>query len=159
MESAAVEVTNIPIRSGSSQPSLNRQSLLIESEEQEAEGEERYTEHHNRKKINMDEQILKVNLLAITLAGALIALGGIGLYFARFLISSRVRYFLPIPPIGVAAYVFVFNLFKFYNASLPSFSYILIEVLVSTLTAASVFFFLVVSMISIIWVILHYVSP
>ena len=107
----------------------------------------------------MDEQILKVNLLAITSAGALIALGGIGLYFARFLISSRVRYFLPIPPIGVAAYVFVFNMFKFYNASLPSFPHILIEVLLSTLTAASVFLFLVVSMISIIWVILHYVSP
>jgi hypothetical protein len=102
----------------------------------------------------MDEQILKVNILAITLAGALIGLGGIALYFTRSFISSRIRYFLPIPPIGVAAYVFVFNMFKFYNASLPSFSYILIDVLLSTLTSALIFFLLVVVMILIIWMIL-----
>jgi hypothetical protein len=102
----------------------------------------------------MDAQMLKVNMLSITLAGFFIGLGGIALYCARAFISSRVRYFLPIPPIGVAAYVFVFNMFKFYNASLPSFSAVIIDVLLSTLIAALAFFVLDVFMIVIIWAIL-----
>ena len=77
------------------------------------------------------------------------------LYFTRSLISSRVRYFLPMPPIGVAAYVFVFNMFNFYNASLPSFTDVLIDVLLSTLVAALIFFLSVVLMTVIIWVILR----
>lgn len=144
-----------PIPSYSFQLSRNQYPLLIVNEENGGDEQERHSSRHNSKKIKMDEQILKVNMLSITLAGALMGLGGIVLYFTRSLISSRVRYFLPMPPIGVAAYVFVFNMFKFYNASLPSFSDVLIDVLLSTLIAALVFFLLVVLMIVIIWVILR----
>jgi hypothetical protein len=139
------------IRSHSSQLSQIQYPLIIENEDEACE---RHPSRRNKKEINMDEQMLKVNVLSISLAGALIGLGGIALYFTRSFISSRVRYFLPIPPIGVAAYVFVFNMFRFYNATLPSCSDILIEVLLSTLTAASIFFLLVVLMIVSIWMIL-----
>lgn len=109
---------------------------------------------HQTANMNMDDAILKINTLSITFAGVLIALGGIILYFTRTFISSRLRYFLPIPPIGVAAYVFVFNMFKFYNASLPQFSAVVIEILLSTLTAALAYLVLVVLMVLIIWLIL-----
>jgi hypothetical protein len=142
------------IRSHSSQLSQIQYPLITENEDHEDEACERHPSRHNKKKINMDEQMLKVNVLSISLAGALIGLGGIALFFTRSFISSRVRYFLPIPPIGVAAYVFVFNMFRFYNATLPSCSNILIEVLLSTLTAALIFFLLVVLMIVSIWMIL-----
>jgi hypothetical protein len=143
------------IRSDSFQLSRIQYPLNIENEEHGQEEQERHSSRPKTTNINMDDKILKVNVLSITLAGALIGLGGIVLYFTRSLISSRVRYFLPMPPIGVAAYVFVFNMFKFYNASLPSFSDILIDVLLSTLIAAVTFFLLVVLMTVIIWVILR----
>ena len=34
--------------------------------------------------------------------------------------SKNIRFFLPIPPLGVAAYVFVFNMFSYYQGHLPS---------------------------------------
>jgi hypothetical protein len=105
---------------------------------------------HNKEK----NQMLKINMLSISLVGTFIGIGGIALYLTRSIISSRVRYFLPIPPIGVAAYVFVFNMFRFYNATLPSFSTVVIEMLLSKLAAASIFFFLVVSMTVSIWLVL-----
>jgi hypothetical protein len=146
--------THTPIRSYSSELSRIQLPLIINNEDHEEEEQESHPSRQNKKKINMDAQMLKVNMLSITLAGVFIGLGGIVLYFTRDFISSYVRFFLPIPPIGVAAYVFVFNMFKFYNATLPSFSAIVIDVLLSTLTAALVFFVLDVLMIVIIWAIL-----
>ena len=149
------QIPQTPIPSYSFQLSRIQYPQIINSEENGGDEQERHSNHHGKRKIKMDEQILKVNMLSITLAGALMGLGGIVLYFTRSLISSRVRYFLPMPPIAVAAYVFVFNMFKFYNASLPSFSEILIEVLLSTLIAAVAFLLLVALMVVIIWAILR----
>ncbi|CAM4977548.1 unnamed protein product [Rotaria socialis] len=141
------------INSCSSQLSdIENPALIHDSNPQEEEHAAQA--NHHRTNIKMDEEILKINTLSITFAGVFIALGGIILYFTRSFISSRLRYFLPIPPVGVAAYVFVFNMFKFYNASLPRFSAVVIEILLSTLTTALVFFLLVVLMVLIIWLIL-----
>ena len=50
------------------------------------------------------------------------------------------RYFLPIPPLGVAAYVFVFNLFQHYNGELPQVAgRTVIEVVSGTAIAGAVF--------------------
>ena len=46
-------------------------------------------------------------------------LTGILLYLFRDVVTKNLRYFLPVPPLGVAAYVFVFNLFNFYGGNLP----------------------------------------
>lgn len=67
----------------------------------------------------MSDEMLKVNILTITVAGLLMLLTGFFLYLFRGLVSENIRFFLPIPPIGVAAYIFVFNLFQFYNGNLP----------------------------------------
>ena len=67
----------------------------------------------------MNDEMLKVNILSITSAGLLMLLTGLLLYVFRDVVSRNVRFFLPVPPLGVAAYVFVFNLFAFYNGNLP----------------------------------------
>ena len=54
---------------------------------------------------------------------------------------GRGRFFLPIPPIGVAAYILVFNLFRYYEGELPrSMGETLLEVTYSTGILAVVFF-------------------
>ena len=68
----------------------------------------------------MDKDILKINLLAIAGSGLLMLLTGLLLYVFRERVSPYLRFFLPIPPLGVAAYVFVFNLFKDYHGNLPT---------------------------------------
>ena len=67
----------------------------------------------------MNDEMLKVNILSITSAGLLMLLTGLLLYVFRDVVTRNVRFFLPVPPLGVAAYVFVFNLFAFYNGNLP----------------------------------------
>ena len=67
----------------------------------------------------MNLEILKTNMLSIAVAGFLILLTGVALYLFRDQVSENVRYFLPIPPLGVAAYIFVFNTYNHYNGDLP----------------------------------------
>ena len=62
----------------------------------------------------------KINLLCITVAGFLMGITGIVLYSLKNIVAVNVRFFLPIPPLAVAAYVFVFNMFKQYSGTLPS---------------------------------------
>lgn len=87
----------------------------------------------------MKPELLKLNLLAISLAGGLIGLGGLLLYLLRAQLVPYLRFVLPIPPLGVAVYVFVFNLFNHYNGSLPDKAALLREILTGTLVAALVF--------------------
>ena len=81
-------------------------------------------------------------------------LAGIALYFFRGSIASNIRYLLQIPPLGVAAYIFAFNLFRYYNGTLPENVAITTrDVLVATVISAGVFFlftFLFVVIISFI---------
>lgn len=67
----------------------------------------------------MNQDILKINTLSIAVAGFLILLTGIILYFFRNDISDNIRFFMPLPPLAVAAYIFVFNLYSHYDGTLP----------------------------------------
>ena len=85
----------------------------------------------------VDKEILKINLLAIAGSGLLMLLTGLLLYVFRERVSPHLRYFLPIPPLGVAAYVFVFNLFKDYQGNLPPKQWeVMSEVVTSTIISA-----------------------
>lgn len=99
----------------------------------------------------MESEIIKTNLLAIAVSGFLTMLAGIILYFFRDSISTNIRYLLQIPPLGVAAYIFAFNLFRYYNGSLPdSFAVTAREIIVSTLISASIFLIFTVMYVLII---------
>ena len=88
----------------------------------------------------MNEDVLKVNRLAIAVAGFLILLTGVILYFLRDQVYDNVRYFLPLPPIGVAAYIFVFNMYAHYDGTLPEGPLSAAkEILISTAVAAAAF--------------------
>ncbi len=67
----------------------------------------------------MDQEILKTNLLSIAVAGFLVMLTGALLYLFRNQVSGNIRFFLPIPPLAVASYIFVFNMYGHYGGSLP----------------------------------------
>ena len=76
-------------------------------------------------------------------------LTGVGLYLFRAYVSDYIRFFLPIPPLAVAAYVFVFNMFKHYQGDLPAENgKVFSELFLSTLSAAVIFglftFFLII---------------
>jgi hypothetical protein len=99
----------------------------------------------------MENEIIKTNLLAIAVSGFLTMLAGIILYFFRSSISGNIRYLLQIPPLGVAAYIFAFNLFRYYNGSMPdSFAVTFKEIIYSTLISAGVFFIFTVMFVLII---------
>ncbi|RAM03882.1 hypothetical protein DO021_00185 [Desulfobacter hydrogenophilus] len=60
-----------------------------------------------------------------------------------------IRYFLPIPPIGVAAYIFVFNLFKSYDGRLPEKTMVVAsEIFISTAISSLIFFAFTVFLIT-----------
>lgn len=94
--------------------------------------------------------MLKVNILSITVAGFLMLLTGLLLYFFRNHVADNVRFLLPIPPIGVAAYIFVFNMFRHYQGHLPeNLADTLRELLVSATISGIVFCAFVVANIAI----------
>jgi hypothetical protein len=102
----------------------------------------------------MNPEVLRTNMLAIAIAGLLIMLTGILLYLFRDQIADNVRFFMPIPPLGVAAYIFVFNMYNFYDGQLPEGNWTAAkEILYSTAIAAisfGVFTFLILGIISLI---------
>ena len=66
-------------------------------------------------------------------------LTGLFLYLFRDFVSQNIRFFLPIPPLGVAAYVFVFNLFRFYEGNLPNIWATARELVISAVISGVVF--------------------
>ena len=101
----------------------------------------------------MELYFLKINVLAIILCGVTMAMLGIIVLFFKDLASPYMRYFLPIPPIGVAAYVFVFNMFRKYDGRLPQ-SILKVMSELSIATFLSAFFFLVFSTVITTFVVL-----
>ena len=96
----------------------------------------------------MEKELLKLNILSIAVAGLLMLLTGLGLYLFKAALSNNIRFFLPIPPIGVAAYVFAFNMFRYYSGNLPGNTRdILREVIYSTAISTVVFFAFTASII------------
>lgn len=67
----------------------------------------------------MSDDMLKLNILTIMVSGFLMLLTGAFLYIFRDEVAKNLRFFLPLPPIGVAAYIFTFNMFREYNGNLP----------------------------------------
>jgi hypothetical protein len=67
----------------------------------------------------MNAAVLKTTILSIIFMGGVILLVGIALLFYEEHITPYMRYLLPIPPIGVASYVFVYNMYSKYDAQLP----------------------------------------
>jgi hypothetical protein len=89
----------------------------------------------------MSEDVLKLHMLTIAVLGFLMLVTGLALYLFRDIVSGNLRYFLPIPPIGVASYIFVFNMFRTYDGSLPGGALLTLrEVTYATLILAGVFF-------------------
>ena len=93
----------------------------------------------------MENEILKINILSIAVSGLLMLVIGIALYCFKGHIGGSMRFFLPIPPIGVAAYIYAFNMFKHYNCRVPAGSALVWELMAATLV--SLFFFLVFSVV------------
>ncbi|MCB9136416.1 MAG: hypothetical protein H6636_13385 [Anaerolineales bacterium] len=88
----------------------------------------------------MDQNLLKINLLAIMGFGLLVTIVGLLLYLLRDSITDVVRFLLPIPPLSVAAYVFIINVFRQYGGKIPPTpAEIARELFVGTLVAALVF--------------------
>jgi hypothetical protein len=88
----------------------------------------------------MEDDILKTNLLAIAVTGLLLLVTGTALYIFRNQIAGNSRYILPIPPLGVAAYVFVFNMYRHYNTNLPLRTWDMVKEIVYSTALAAVFF-------------------
>ena len=68
----------------------------------------------------MQDNSTLTNILAITGAGLLLLITGITFLIFRDFIAKHIRFFLPIPPISVAAYIYVFNLYQHFNGNLPN---------------------------------------
>ena len=102
----------------------------------------------------MDQEVLRTNMLAIAVAGLLMLLTGVLLYIFRDYVSHNARFFLPIPPLGVASYIFVFNMYSYYDGYLPGGTWSTAkEILLSTAVAAlafGLFTFLLIFIIDII---------
>jgi len=89
----------------------------------------------------MERELLKINILSIAGAGLLMLVTGILLYVLKASIGTHMRFFLPIPPLGVAAYVLAFNVFRHYGGRLPDAPAILVrEIVWGSAVAAAVFF-------------------
>jgi hypothetical protein len=88
----------------------------------------------------MERDILEINILSIAISGLFVLIAGMILYyFKENLAGGSIRFFLPIPPIGVAAYIFVFGMFKHYQGIIPGKSVILSEIVIASLASALFF--------------------
>ena len=89
----------------------------------------------------MDEDILKLHMLTIAGLGLLMLVAGLILYLFRDALSANLRFLLPIPPIGVASYIFVFNMYRTYGGALPKGTMATLrEAAIATLILGVVFF-------------------
>lgn len=88
----------------------------------------------------MENEILKINILSIAVSGLLMLAAGIILYYFKHNLAGGMRFYLPIPPIGVAAYIFTFNMFKHFGGNVPDRSTMVWELLMATLVSSFFFF-------------------
>lgn len=66
----------------------------------------------------MKEDTTITNILSIAGAGLLILISGLFFLLIKDFTGRNIRYFLPLPPIAVAAYIYVFNLYQHNNGEL-----------------------------------------
>jgi len=98
--------------------------------------------------MTMGNDLLKINLLVFTVSGFLMLLTGLGLFVFRDEVAKNLRFFLPIPPIGVAAYIFVFNMFNYYDGNIPGNAPDTFRELISGTVILSLVFFVFVVVIA-----------
>ena len=80
----------------------------------------------------MEEDSVVINILSIAGAGLIILITGIVFFIFKDYIDKHIQYFLPIPPIAVAAYIFVYNLYQQKSVQLSGQLFMLLkEVLMS----------------------------
>ena len=60
----------------------------------------------------MEEDPVVINILSIAGAGLIILITGIVFLIFKDYIDKHIQFFLPIPPIAVAAYIFVYNMYQ-----------------------------------------------
>ena len=92
------------------------------------------------KKGRMEDETIKANLLSLAGSGFLILLTGLLLYVFRGSVARYMRFVLPIPPLGVAAYIFVFNLYIHYDGNLPENSWGTAREIALSVAVASIIF-------------------
>ena len=80
------------------------------------------------------------NILTLSAAGFLILLTGVGLYFFRDTFTRYVRFFLPIPPLAVAAYIYVFNMYEVFNGDLSGNKREVLQDVLTSIVSAGLFF-------------------
>jgi hypothetical protein len=88
----------------------------------------------------MEDEILKTNILSITVSGLLILITGALFLIFRSVLSKNLRFFLPIPPLGVAAYIFVFNMYVYYGGDLPDNRWETVKEILSSIAVSSIIF-------------------
>ena len=88
----------------------------------------------------MEQNILKLNILAIAGFGILVTILGLALYFFQDAVAEYVRFLLPIPPLAVAAYVFVINMFRQYAGKMPENNLELVKELLTGIGIAALIF-------------------
>lgn len=97
----------------------------------------------------MEDNLLKTDLLAIAVTGLLLRVTGTARFIFRIQIAGNNRYVMPILPLSVTVCVFVFNLFRLYNAKLPLRTGDMVNEIVYTPALAAV----IVSLLSVMLVI------
>ena len=100
--------------------------------------------------ISNKNRMVTINIVAIGVVGLLMLMIGVALYMFQSMITENMRYFLPIPPIAVASYVFTFNLCKDNGGQIPaSKARVFLEIFLATGASAFIFclftFFLIVA--------------
>lgn len=70
-------------------------------------------------RLHMQKDLNLTIIILIAGAGLIIFLTGLGFLFFRDFVSKNIRYFLPLPPVSVAAYIYVYNLYQHNNGVLP----------------------------------------
>ncbi len=88
----------------------------------------------------MKNDTFLTNILTLSAAGLFILITGLTLYFFRDSFSRYIRFFLPIPPLAVAAYIYVYNLFEHFKGSLPDNPMIVAKDVATGIAVASIFF-------------------
>ncbi len=81
----------------------------------------------------MKEDGTLTNILSIAGAGLLIFISGLIFLLFRDFAFRNIRFFLPLPPIAVAAYIYVFNLYQSNNGEITgNLSNLVKEIVLST---------------------------
>ena len=98
----------------------------------------------------MNTDMVKTTILSMLAMGIVIGLAGVVLLIFKELSVKYLRYLLPIPPIGVAAYVFVYNLFRTYEGRLPTSTIVVKEILWASLISFLVYIIFVCLIVAIV---------